>query len=121
MHSRPKTLFDFPFSGNGYKVRLALTQLGLPFEYRVVDLLAGDAQQPEFLAVTPMGQVPALLLEHGAALVVTVRDDRCSEQTVLQEPPQRQFARLGVPTCKSSSVWRGLVDREPRTGRPTTS
>ena len=68
MHSPPKTLFDFPFSGNGYKVRLALTQLGLPFEYRVVDLLAGDAQRPEFLALTPMGQVPALQLVDGTVL-----------------------------------------------------
>jgi hypothetical protein len=33
MHSVPQRLFDFPFSGNGYKVRLALTQLGWPFEY----------------------------------------------------------------------------------------
>src|SRR5262245_26741884 len=68
MHSPPKTLFDFPFSGNGYKVRLALTQLGLPFEYRVVDLLAGDAQRPEFLAITPMGQIPALQLADGTML-----------------------------------------------------
>jgi glutathione S-transferase len=68
MHSPPKTLFDFPFSGNGYKVRLALTQLGLPFEYRVVDLLAGDAQRPEFLAITPMGQIPALQLADGTVL-----------------------------------------------------
>src|SRR5574339_271598 len=68
MHSLPKTLFDFPFSGNGYKVRLALTQLGFPFEYRIVDLLAGAAQRPEFLALTPMGQVPVLQLVDGTAL-----------------------------------------------------
>jgi hypothetical protein len=35
MHSVPKTFFDFPFSGNGYKIRLALTQLGLPFAFEV--------------------------------------------------------------------------------------
>jgi len=68
MHSHPKTLFDFPFSGNGYKIRLALTQLGLPFQYRVIDLLAGDQQTPEFMALAPMGQVPVLQLEDGTAL-----------------------------------------------------
>lgn len=68
MHSLPTTLFDFPFSGNGYKVRLALTQLGLPFEYHVVDLLSHDNQTPEFLAITPMGQVPALQLADGTVL-----------------------------------------------------
>ena len=30
---RPVRLYDFPFSGNGYKVRLALTQAGPPVEY----------------------------------------------------------------------------------------
>jgi glutathione S-transferase len=62
------TLFDFPFSGNGYKIRLALTQLGLPFEYRIIDLLAGEGQSADYLALTPMGQVPALQLADGTVL-----------------------------------------------------
>jgi glutathione S-transferase len=68
MHSAPKRLFDFPFSGNGYKVRLALAQLALPVDYEVVDILSGDGQSPNFLALTPMGQVPALQLEDGTVL-----------------------------------------------------
>lgn len=32
MDAQPVRLFDFPFSGNGYKVRLALHHLGLPVE-----------------------------------------------------------------------------------------
>ena len=65
MPPAPKTLFDFPFSGNGYKIRLALTQLNLPFEYQVINLLAGEGQSPEFLALAPVGQVPALRLVDG--------------------------------------------------------
>ena len=68
MHAAPKRLYDFPFSGNGYKVRLALTQLSLPFEYEIVDLLSGAAGRPEFRALAPMGQVPALQLADGTVL-----------------------------------------------------
>ena len=32
IHSRMLTLYDFLPSGNGYKVRLLLTQLGKPYE-----------------------------------------------------------------------------------------
>ena len=31
----PVRLFDFPLSGNGYKIRLALSMLATPVEYRV--------------------------------------------------------------------------------------
>jgi glutathione S-transferase len=68
MHARPDTLFDFPVSGNGYKIRLALTQLELPFRYSVVDILAGESQTPAFLAMAPMGQIPVLRLDDGTAL-----------------------------------------------------
>jgi glutathione S-transferase len=64
----PVRLYDFPFSGNGYKVRLALAYLGLRVEYKVVDLLAGDSASEEFLAKNPMGQIPVLELEDGTLL-----------------------------------------------------
>lgn len=35
------TLFDFLPSGNGYKVRLTLKYLGLPYELVEVDILKG--------------------------------------------------------------------------------
>jgi glutathione S-transferase len=68
MPSLPETLFDFPFSGNGYKIRLALTQLGLAFDYRFVDLLAGENRSAQYLAISPMGQIPALRLQDGTVL-----------------------------------------------------
>ena len=69
MSPKPRRLHDFPFSGNGYKIRLALTQLGLPFEYRVVNLLKGESHTPDFLARNPMGQIPVLELDDGTHLV----------------------------------------------------
>jgi glutathione S-transferase len=59
----PVRFYDFPFSGNGYKVRLALAHLGLRVEYEVVDLLAGDSASQQFLARNPMAQIPVLELQ----------------------------------------------------------
>jgi glutathione S-transferase len=61
-------LYDSLPSGNAYKVRLLLSQLEIPFERVDVDVLAGAARRPEFLAVNPAGKVPALRLEDGSLL-----------------------------------------------------
>ena len=47
------TLYDFLPSGNGYKVRLLLSQLGIPFELVEKDILKGETRTPEFLAINP--------------------------------------------------------------------
>ena len=62
------TLYDFLPSGNGYKVRLTLRELGLPFAYRQVDIVRGDTREPWFLAKNPIGQIPVLELEDGTCL-----------------------------------------------------
>jgi len=68
MRPSPVRLYDFPFSGNGYKVRLALAALSLPVDYRIVDLVAGETRSPAFLARNPMGQIPVLELSDGTLL-----------------------------------------------------
>ncbi len=61
-------LYDFLASGNGYKVRLLLHQLGLPFERIELDILQGATRTPEFLAKNPNGRIPLLELEDGSCL-----------------------------------------------------
>ena len=39
---------------------IALEEIGLPFETRLVALAKGEHREPEFLAVNPSGKVPAL-------------------------------------------------------------
>ena len=63
-----RRLYDFPDSGNGYKVRLALCQLGIPFEYAPVDILNGESRSDAFLARNPNGRIPLLELEDGSFL-----------------------------------------------------
>jgi glutathione S-transferase len=61
-------LHDFLSSGNGYKCRLLLHQLGIPFERVELDILKGETRTPEFLAKNPNGRIPALELEDGTVL-----------------------------------------------------
>ena len=61
-------LYDFLSSGNGYKCRLLLHQLGLGYERVELDILQGETRTPEFLARNPNGRVPALELDDGTVL-----------------------------------------------------
>ncbi len=53
-------LYDYLPSGNGYKVRLVLRQLGLPYELIELDIKQGATRTPEFLAKNPNGRIPLL-------------------------------------------------------------
>jgi glutathione S-transferase len=57
---RKFTLYSMQRSGNCYKVRLALTQLRLPYSLVEIDILTGESRTPEFLAKNPDGHVPLL-------------------------------------------------------------
>jgi len=53
-------LYRMHLSGHSHRVELFLSLLRLPFERIDVDLLAGEHQQPAFLAKNPFGQVPVI-------------------------------------------------------------
>ncbi|MFF7061257.1 glutathione S-transferase N-terminal domain-containing protein [Pseudomonas sp. NPDC008258] len=55
-------------SGNCYKVKLMLSLLGHSYEWHPVDILKGETETPEFLAMNPNGKVPVLALEDGSYL-----------------------------------------------------
>ena len=62
-------LHDYLPSGNGYKVRLLLTQLDIPFERIEYDVDRGETRTPEFIEnVNPNGRVPVLETEGGEFL-----------------------------------------------------
>ena len=62
-------LHDYLPSGNGYKVRLLLTQLGVPFDRIEYDITKGETRTPEFLGnVNANGRVPVLETEDGEFL-----------------------------------------------------
>ena len=45
---------------NGWKVSIALEEMGLPYAVHLVDIGAGDQRKPEFLALSPNGRMPAI-------------------------------------------------------------
>lgn len=53
-------LYDYLPSGNGYKARLVLKQLGIDYELTEVDIMSGGSRTPEFLAMNPNGRIPVL-------------------------------------------------------------
>ncbi|WPO98841.1 glutathione S-transferase family protein [Pseudomonas sp. HR96] len=55
-------------SGNCYKVKLMLHLIGAEYEWQPVDILKGETETPEFLAMNPNGKVPVLELEDGTYL-----------------------------------------------------
>jgi glutathione S-transferase len=62
---------------NGFKISIALEELGLPYTVHPIDLKAGEQKQPGFLAHNPNGRIPVItdrdsgltLFESGAILV----------------------------------------------------
>jgi len=76
---RELTLYDSPISGNSYKVRLLLSQLGLPYSRVIVHILKGESRTAAFKAMNPFYRVPFLkdgdfgLAESNAILVYLAR------------------------------------------------
>ena len=56
-------LYDYLPSGNGYKCRLVLKTLGMPYQLVELNNLAGETRTPEFLAINPNGKIPVLVVQ----------------------------------------------------------
>ncbi|MFO1067177.1 MAG: glutathione S-transferase family protein [Geminicoccaceae bacterium] len=71
-------LYHAPRTRSGTVLWL-LEETGLPFELRKLDLAAGEHKRPDYLAVNPMGKVPALVwdgavITESAAICAFVAD-----------------------------------------------
>lgn len=53
-------LYDLERSGNCYKIRLLLSLIGREYEKIPVNVNAKENESPEFLALSPRGQVPVI-------------------------------------------------------------
>jgi len=118
-------LYDYLPSGNGYKVRLVLRQLRLPYELVELDIKRGETRTPEFLAKNPNGRIPLLeipghgylaeshaiigYLAEGSALVPADRLERarmwqwlCFEQYSLE--PNIGTARFWIASLKKTEA-----------------
>ncbi len=121
-------LYDYLDSGNGYKVRLLLRQLGRPYELVEKDILRGETRTPEFLRINPNGRVPVLALEDGRHLAESGAI-LCYLAEGTPFLPEEPFARAQVlqwmffeqyshePNIAVLRFWAHLGERLPETSR----
>ncbi len=62
------TLYDFPESGNSYKIRLLLNLLDKPYKSIKMDGFKGASRTPEFLEKNVDGRLPFLETEDGKGI-----------------------------------------------------
>jgi glutathione S-transferase len=62
------TIYGDTISGNCLKIKYVADILGLKYRWVDVDVVAGETQTPELLALNPVGQVPIIQLEDGRVL-----------------------------------------------------
>lgn len=54
-------LYDNPVSGHAHRVRLFLSMLDLEFDTEVINMREGEHKSPDYLKLSPLGQVPTLV------------------------------------------------------------
>ena len=62
------TLHDYLPSLNGWKVRVLLGHLRIPYRTELVAIFSGGSRTENFLALNPVGAIPVLELEDGRTL-----------------------------------------------------
>lgn len=62
------TLYDYQASLNGWKIRVLLGLLGIPYRSREMALFQGETRNEAFLRLNPVGAIPVLELESGQAI-----------------------------------------------------
>ena len=56
----PIDLYYWP-TPNGWKVSIALEEMGLPYQVHLIDIGAGDQFKPDFLKIAPNNRMPAIV------------------------------------------------------------
>ncbi len=91
------TLYTAP-TPNGYKISIALEELGLPYTVKVLDLGEGEQKTPAYLAINPNGRIPAIVdheagdfavFESGAILIYLAEK---TGRLLPQDPRRRSVA-----------------------------
>ena len=62
--SDPIQLYFWP-TPNGWKISIALHEMGLPYNLNLVDITKGDQFKPDFLKLSPNNRMPAIIDPNG--------------------------------------------------------
>ncbi len=58
--TKPIELYYWP-TPNGWKISIALEEMGLPYEVKLIDIGAGEQFKSEFLNISPNNRIPAIV------------------------------------------------------------
>jgi glutathione S-transferase len=116
LHDTPQPRGDQPMLTLYYSpgtvsfvVHVALEEAGLAFELREVALKQGEPTAPEYLAINPLGRVPAVRVESGAVLtevsaILGFIADRVPERELLPTEPWQRAKGAEWMSLLASSV-----------------
>jgi len=99
--------------------RCALEEAGLPYELELLNLQAGDQNKPDFLAISPLGKVPTLVIDgepltENAAIIVYIASLRpvAGLFPVSFDPRAIAEAQGGLSFCGGTlhPIVRGLIN-----------
>ncbi len=106
-------LYDNPVSGHAHRVRLFLSLLDLEFETIVIDMREGEHKTPDYLKLSPLGQVPTLvdddivITDSCAALVYLAK--KYGDSQWLPEDPEGAARIQRWLSTASGELYRGPV------------
>ena len=115
----PLKLYDMPRSGHSHRVRLLLSFLGVEYERVAVDMPNAEHKAPEYLKLSPLGQVPTLVdgdivvTDSTAALVYLAKKYKATNW--LPEDPAGAAAVQRWLSAASGELYRSVV--QSRAGR----
>lgn len=123
------TLYEFSSSGNCYKLRLAMAQLGISFRRIEKDITRGETRTEDFLAINPNGRIPVLvtpddkvLPESSAALWYLARDSKLMPEEAFEQAQVLQWMFFEQynhePNIATSRYWIHVLGERESTPRP---
>jgi len=113
-------------SGNCLKVQYTADYLGLAYDWEDVDIMSGGSRTAEFLARSPAGQVPTLVLDDGRVLAQSnaiifylaegsdlVPEDRFDRARMLEYMFYEQYSHEPyIAVCRFQKLYLGKTDEE---------
>ncbi len=102
MPSNVPTLYWISGSTPAWRIILALTVKGIPFNSRRLDHSAGENKTPSYLALNPKGQVPTLVLGD-----LIVRESMAILAWLDRAFPERPI--WGDDTANAAHVWQDVM------------
>ncbi|MEO1480799.1 MAG: glutathione S-transferase N-terminal domain-containing protein [Myxococcota bacterium] len=111
---------------NGYKVAIALEEMGLDYTIEWINIGSGEQHEPEYLKISPNGKIPAIfdhdagisLMESGAILqYLAEKTGRFGGETPRDRAAVTQWLHWQMgglgPMMGQANHFRGLKDKVP--------